>query len=199
MVREGPRGSELNGLALLKLPFSVLCSHRSSPPEYLLFNCHTWLGGAYYWKKQQQHSRVTERPSSKSAQLQSLPAADLPIVSTGHFSFSPGSNCPRLSFQCHFLWFGIHSPLNFKGKAKEREEVCRLGLVANETFIGVHMVIFVLLCLLNALCFRAKKAVEEAFTAVKDRVPEPTRATPASLLKVQVALELKRGKKEIPT
>lgn len=77
--------------------------------------------------------------------------------------------------------------------------MCRLGLVANETFIGAHMVIFVLLCLLNALCFRAQKAVEEAFTALKDRIPEPTRPTPASLLKVKVVLELKRGKKEIPT
>lgn len=75
----------------------------------------------------------------------------------------------------------------------------RLGHVANETFIRAHMVIFVLLCLLNVLCFRAKKAVGEAVTAVQDRVPELTRPTPASLLKAKVALELKRSKKEIPT
>lgn len=60
------------------------------------------------------------------------------------------------------------------------------------------MVIFVLLCLFKALCFRAKKVVGEALLLQLKTVPEPTCSTPASPLKVKIVLELK-SKKEIPT
>lgn len=84
----------------------------------------------------------------------------------------------------------------FQSQSRREGGSRQVGDLANETFTGAHMVIFVL-CLFNALCFRAKKVVGEAFTTVQDRVPEPTCPTPASLLKVKVAPELKRSKKII--
>lgn len=141
-------------------PSLSLCSHYSRSPEYLPLNCQTWLGGVYYWKNQP--SRVTARPSSKSAQLQTLPAAASPIVNTGDFSFSRGSNCPGLSTQCHFLWLWTLSKTQFQsqGRSERERENGQAGAPDKWNF---HMVIFVLLCLFNALCFRAKKGVGKPF------------------------------------
>ena len=58
------------------------------------------------------------------------------------------------------------------------------------------MVIFVLLCLFNALCFRAKKIVGVAGVG---GVPEPACPTPASLLNVKAAVVPGRSKREIPS
>lgn len=145
-------------LVFLNWPFSIpLPTPLQLTRGDLPLNCQTWLGRVYYWKNQP--SRVIARPSSKSAQVQILPAAVMPIVNTGDFSFSWGSNCLGLGIQCHFLCLWTHSTLNFKAKAEEREGMGRPGHLTNGTSIGAHMVISVLLCLFNALCFRAKKIV----------------------------------------
>lgn len=118
---------EMNVMLLVYLnwPSLSLCLHHSYPPEYLPLNCQTWLGGVYYWENQP--SRGTVRPSSKSALPQILPAEALPIVNTGNFSFSWGSNCPGLSRQCHFLWLWTHWKTQFQSQGRRERERKRAG------------------------------------------------------------------------
>lgn len=146
-VWPGKAMEEMNLMLLVYLnwPSLSLCSHHSCSPEYLPLNCQTWLGGVYYWKNQP--SRVTARPSSKSAQLRILPAADSPIVNTGDFSFSRGSNCPGLGIQCHFLWLWTHSKTQFQsqGRRERERENGQAGHLTNGTSTWWFLSFFVFL------------------------------------------------------
>lgn len=182
-------------LVYFNWPSLSLCSHYCCSPEYLPLNCQTWLGGVYYWKNQP--SRVTARPSSKCAQLRTLPAAASPIVNAGYFSFSWGSNRPGLSTQCHFLWLWTLSKTQFQSQGRrerEREKMCRLRHLTNGTSTGWFLSFFVFLmhCVLEPRGDWAKPL--QQFQKETQNLPVPPRP---DVSKWRLLLNWKEAKKKL--